>query len=62
MGPENTPELSYLPLEDADLDTPYIPPPIIIDQGGAGAMDPAWTLLPALMLLLRRTRRKLVTG
>ncbi|HNP34518.1 MAG TPA: choice-of-anchor H family protein [Woeseiaceae bacterium] len=49
FGPENTPELSYLPLEDRELDVPYIPPVIIVEDGG-GAADPL--LLGLLMSLL----------
>ena len=51
FGPENTSELSYLPLEDAERDAPAPAPDIVVvsSQGGGGAVD-AWTL--ALMATL----------
>jgi hypothetical protein len=50
-GPVDTPELAFLPLEDANRDVPYVPPPpptttvVVHDHGGAFG----W---PAVLLLL----------
>lgn len=58
-GPVDTPELAFLPLEDADRDTPYVPPPpsttVIVEDGG-GALD--WLVLMALATLLLRKLRQ----
>lgn len=63
FGPENTSELSFLPLEDAERDTPVSAPDVVVvSRGGGGAVD-AWTIAAlALMaggLLLRRRYRML---
>ena len=49
-GPVDTPELAFLPLEDANRDVPYVPPPppttvVVHDHGGAFG----W---PTVLLLL----------
>ena len=50
LGPESTSELSFLPLEDAERDTPFNPsPPIAISRGGGGAVD--WLTLAVFALL-----------
>lgn len=41
-GPADTPALAFLPLEDSNRDTPFMPPTVIVD-GGGGAMS--WWLL-----------------
>jgi len=47
MGPESTSELGFLPLEDAERDTPA-PRPIVVNHGsGGGAVD-----LPTLAVLV----------
>ena len=49
FGPVDTPDLAFLPLEDADRDAPYVPPPpsttVIVEDGG-GALS--WLVLLAL--------------
>jgi len=53
FGPEDTSELSYLPLEDFDRDKP-LPPVrevIIVEQGGGGGSVDGW-FLAALFLVL----------
>lgn len=56
FGPEDSAALSYLPLEDADLDTPERTT-LIIDQGGGGAIGLAglMALLGLLVLRLQRS-------
>jgi hypothetical protein len=59
MGPEDSSELSYLPLEDAGRDTPYNTTTIIVTEGGGGALS--WMGLLALLgvtTLLRTRPRK----
>ncbi|MDX1518322.1 MAG: choice-of-anchor H family protein [Woeseiaceae bacterium] len=61
FGPENTSELAFLPLEDAERDTPVTAPDVVVvSRGGGGAVD-IWTITAlALMsagLLLRRRYR-----
>ncbi len=61
FGPENTSELAFLPLEDAERDTPVTSPNVVvINRGGGGAAD-GWTIaalaLMAAGLLLRRRYR-----
>lgn len=66
FGPESTSELSFLPLEDAERDTPVTAPDVVVvNRGGGGAMD-AWTiavftLLSAGLLLTRRHRMRQAT-
>ncbi len=62
IGPENTSELSFLPLEDAERDTPVTAPDVVVvSRGGGGAAD-GWTIAAlALMaggLLVRRRYRR----
>ena len=61
FGPENTSELAFLPLEDAERDTPArAPDVVVVSRGGGGAVD-GWTIaalaLMAAGLLLRRRYR-----
>jgi hypothetical protein len=54
LGPEDTSELAYLPLEDFDRDEPLGGGPVIIvDHGGGGATG-IWLLLPLAFAALRR--------
>ena len=61
FGPEDTSELSFLPLEDAERDTPVTAPDVVVvSRGGGGAVD-GWTiaalaLMAAGLLLSRRYR------
>ncbi len=64
FGPASTPELSYLPLEDAVLDTPPTRSQVVVNRGGGGATD--WLSLLVLAasslaaaLLRRRSRPRL---
>lgn len=61
FGPEDTSELAFLPLEDAERDAPVTGPDVVVvSRGGGGAVD-GWTIAAlALMtagLLLRRRYR-----
>jgi hypothetical protein len=47
FGPEDSPELSYLPLEDAGRDTPPPTTTVIVNEGGGGSLG----LLGLLALL-----------
>lgn len=63
FGPEQTSELSFLPLEDAERDAPAAPPDVVVvNRGGGGATDP-WTITLAVLLtaalVLRRRYRAL---
>jgi hypothetical protein len=59
IGPESSPELVYLPLEDQERDLPPEPPPVVVDDGG-GATDVLSMLIAVLVLgfsaLTRRHR------
>ena len=48
LGPEDTSELAYLPLEDADRDAAVIPDVIVINRRGGGSFS--WFLIIALGL------------
>lgn len=56
LGPEDTSELSILPLEDAGRDAPSGTTQIVVNSGGGGA--PGWLLILGLAgaSLLRRSR------
>ncbi len=47
IGPEDSSELSYLPLEDEGRDTPYSTTTVIVTDGGGGAVS--WIGLLALL-------------
>ena len=47
IGPEDSSELSYLPLEDVGRDTPYTTTTVIVTDGGGGALS--WIGLLALL-------------
>ncbi len=55
IGPADTSELAFLPLEDADRDATGGGSTIVINQGGGGAAG--WTLLLGLGLLAMRRRQ-----
>lgn len=38
IGPEDTSKLSFLPLEDANRDAPFVEPQIVVNRGGGGSM------------------------
>lgn len=62
IGPENTSELAFLPLEDANRDAPGVSPqPIVVNRGGGGGSADVWTLAILALVLagagaLRRRR------
>ena len=57
-GPEDTPELAFLPLEDADRDRPVevIPEVIVVHEHGGGATG--WALLALLGAAVISRRRR----
>lgn len=59
-GPENTSELAFLPLEDAERDAPGIAPtPIVVNHGGGGAADmPTLFVLGSFLLAAVAVRRR----
>jgi len=45
IGPENTSELAFLPLEDVNRDAPGVSPqPVVINHGSGGGAADVWTL------------------
>jgi len=62
IGPDNTSELAFLPLEDANRDAPGVSPqPVVINHGSGGGSADVWTLaflafVAAGSLALRRRR------
>lgn len=62
FGPANTSELAFLPLEDAERDTPVSAPDVVVvNRGGGGGAVDGWTLalfaaLAAGLWLRRRYR------
>jgi len=60
FGPIDTSELAFLPLEDANRDAPYIPPPttvVVHEHGGAFGL-PSLLMLIVGAGLLRKLRQK----
>lgn len=57
LGPEDSSQLSILPLEDVGRDAPAGTTQIVVNQGGGGALG--WLLIPGLLVAgaLRRSRR-----
>ena len=56
IGPADTPELAYLPLEDADRDTPVVQrTTVIVNEGGGGSLG--WLALLGLALIGARRRQ-----
>ena len=50
LGPEDTSELEFLPLEDSNRDAPLPETRVVINHGGGGAAD-GWTIGMLLLLL-----------
>ena len=57
-GPEDSSELSYLPLEDFNRDAPAPETRVVVNSGGGGSMD-GWTLGAFLLVLLAGAIRKI---
>ncbi len=53
FGPEDTSELSFLPLEDANRDDPHFDDPVVVIHGGGGATG--WWMISMMLLLLLGT-------
>lgn len=53
FGPQDTSELSFLPLEDANRDDPYFDNPVVIVHSGGGAIS--WWMISMMLLLLLGT-------
>lgn len=60
FGPIDTPELAFLPLEDAYRDTPYVPPgtTVIVEDNGGSVGWVALLILALGTLLLRKLRQE----
>ncbi len=56
IGPEDTSELAFLPLEDANRDSAVVPDVVVVNRGGGGSLG--WLLLLSLMLVAVRGRRR----
>jgi hypothetical protein len=54
IGPEDTPELAFLPLEDADRDIAAIPEVIVVHERGGGSTGGLLILILALAALVKR--------
>ena len=52
-GPEETSELSFLPLEDSNREAPHFDDPVVINHGGGGAIS--WWMISLMLLLLLGT-------
>ena len=53
IGPEDTSELAFLPLEDYNRDAPGFDRPVAVNRGGGGAAG-IWLLIPLAAILRRR--------
>ncbi len=53
FGPEDSSELSFLPLEDANRDDPNFDRPVVLVHGGGGATG--WWMISMMLLLLLGT-------
>ncbi len=58
FGPEDSMELAFLPLEDANKDRPFVETHVTVSHGGGGAAD-AWTIAILLLLLIASVARKI---
>ena len=60
FGPDESSALSFLPLEDFELDAPYVPVQVVVNHGhgGGGAMD-SWLLGAFILLLLSSGLRRI---
>jgi len=54
-GPFDTPELTFLPLEDSEWDSPYPPPTVVVTEGGGSL---GWLSLLALLFVRRIALRR----
>ena len=57
-GPDDTPELAFLPLEDSDRDFVVVPEVVVISHGGGGALGSVVILVLGLAALLQYRRRR----
>ena len=63
IGPENSSELAFLPLEDAARDDAVVTtPPVVVNQGGGGGAADLWTIAMLVALgagttVIRRRRQ-----
>ncbi len=55
IGPEDTSELAFLPIEDANRDVAVIPEVIVVNRGGGGSLG--WMLILGLGLTAAARRR-----
>lgn len=58
IGPEASPNLGYLPLEDAGRDAPPDPPDVIVVEEGGGSVDLPTVLLLSLVLAVTAVRHR----
>ena len=59
LGPDDTSELAFLPLEDMDRDTPLGGgSTVVINRGGGGALD--WIMLLTLGVIALVARRRII--
>ena len=56
-GPEDTPELAFLPLEDADRDVAEVPDVIVVNHHHGGGATGAWLILFLGLAAVARLRR-----
>ena len=56
IGPDETPELAFLPLEDADRDVAEIPEVIVVHERGGGSTGALSILILALAAAVKRRR------
>ena len=57
IGPDDTPDLAFLPLEDSGRDKPLDAPTIVINEGGGGSLSIISLLLLAFVLFRNRRQR-----
>lgn len=58
IGPEDTSELAFLPLEDLDRDSVEVPEVVVINRGGGGAVGAVLILLLGLATLAKFRRAR----
>lgn len=58
FGPDETPALAFLPLEDADRDIAEIPEVIVVHERGGGSTGAWFSLFLALAALVKRRREQ----
>jgi hypothetical protein len=58
MGPRDSFELVELPLEDSDLDRPYVAPAVAVTSGGGGSNSMPFLIALLGVLLLSRQRQR----